>query len=223
MPGIAGVSVTKLSIVGKIRGVQDWSTGLWMVTTPIPIPYTQAGLDSLAAGLVSPISAWWTTIKGRNNAVVDYRGFNLYYYGPGSTRADLISAKPLTAVPGSGAGGTMPPFTSLVTSLRSVTPGRSGRGRSYAPFTGVALNTTTLEANTADVDAINSAYQTLIAGINALTPASYNLSSIKVVVASSTKGQVFNVATVVTDSKVDTQHRREDVLDPGYVKTAAIP
>lgn len=221
MTGIP-VQLAKITIVGKIKSVQDWSTSLWVQVTPTADFLTQANFTAYVSAIENLVNTWWGVVKGYNNVQVDYRGVNGYYYLANSTRADRVASSPRGASGGSSALADQPTYVSGVVSLRSTTPGRSGRGRSYCPTQRVALDSTTLQFPAAMLTAINGSYKTLIDGINAATPAGSGVSKGSVVVASFTKGQAYPVATLIMDSKPDVQRRREDVLDAVLFNTLPV-
>jgi hypothetical protein len=119
-----------------------------------------------------------------------------------------------SAVPGTGAA-PHPPQCAMVFSLRTQTPGPSGRGRMYWPATGVAMSSSTLRGDSAVVGAALTAFKTYMAAIE---------TAIETVLAVPVSLDVWsrkNASSATVDrlqigDVVDTQRRRRDTLPEAY-------
>jgi hypothetical protein len=133
-----------------------------------------------------------------------------------------VSEKPKT---GAAVGGTtpkMPPQTAIVASLRSQTPGASGRGRLYWPAVGLGLDATTLRLVGADVTAASTGFKTYLSAIGAAilsTGAWAPWTAMPLVVLSRTKNQTFPITNILVGNVADTQRRRRDAMPETYTAT----
>lgn len=209
MPGIPD-ALTKLVIGGHLAsGVQTFSTSIW-VLSDITGPVTQASFDSFVADCQVAIKAMTssTAITHMTNSVDQYDALTGYYYPPSHTSASLVSAGAYGSPDNGDSTTHAPKETSLVASLRSSTPGRSGRGRLYLPACGVPIGANGL-ADTTAVGNIGGVVKTCLSALNAV-------DGCTVAVASFTKGIAYPVVAVIVDNKPDTQRRRQDQLTPTY-------
>lgn len=221
MTGI-GVSLTRVVISGLLATGQTWSTGLWIsLGAPAPQP-SQADLDAYAvavAAIVKPQVQNIANLLWSNTT--NTQTLTVYWYAPNTTKAAMVSTAAPMVVTGVGTG-SLPLFTSLVFSLRSAVPGRSGRGRNYMPLTiGGSVGGTGL-ASAAAMPTVSSAWATAIRGLNGMAAGVVNPQGQSVVVASFTKGAGYPIRSVVVDNIPDTQHRREDKLVATGVGTTAV-
>lgn len=205
MAGIVG-TLMKTVVFGTLaNGVQDVSYGVWTKISSADF-VTQAALDT-ATGLAhdrfdafhnsSAVAAWYTGIDV-------FLGIKTYAYFSHSTSADLQSEALFPSARAGAGTANHPKESSIVVSLRSPQPGRSGRGRFYLPATGIAMNANGVIASNAAVDDLGDAALALFNGLidDTLLP----------VIASFTKGASYGVTSLVIDNKPDTQRRRTDKI-----------
>lgn len=195
-------------------GIQDFSTGLWFNPNFSDI-VGQSELDDtllaindqmLPAFMDGQVTKLWT-------ASDQWNATRLYYY-PANTRvASLVSEYNITPIPGTGTAN-LPKETSLVVSLRTSVPGRSGRGRMYFPACGNSLNSVGLIN---PLDSTHGLAAALLTAFNAL-----NAAAINPIVASFSKSNYHAVRTLVIDNKPDTQRRRQDKLEPTDVHVTVL-
>lgn len=214
--------LVRMVLNGTMAGGQTWSTSLWLSTdVPTPTP-TQDQLNSFALACRDAIQASVVTLSGLLwNASTACTDVTCYWYESNTRKAALVSQPAPITTAGSGQS-SMPTFTSLVLSLRSATPGRSGRGRNYMPWTvggGVSANGQTGSGTT---DAVATAWSSALTELNEMTVAWPGAAGQLVVVASFTKGVIHPVVAVVVDSIPDTQHRRTDQLQAVAISTRAV-
>lgn len=205
MAGLASAAV-KLVLSGPVNSEQRWSTGIWVAvsgSTPSQIQLNAFGADAVTA-ISTPANgaalALWQSMTG-------YDTITPYYYAANSLHATLVGAPQPASQFGTGSTGSVPAQCALVASLRSSTPGRSGRGRNYIPLSKPGAMGNDSQATTSACTALASAWAAVLAAINGLTTSPF--TSPQVSVASFTKGVLYPVTRVVVDSIVDTQRRRE--------------
>jgi len=213
--GLPGVQV-KCVVSGTMAdGVQDMSFGFWLHVSDADF-ITQATLNDITSDVETAVAAFLGTssVAKFYTAIDEFTKVTCYSYNDGSVSADLVSEL-LFGSPLAGSGtANHPKETCLVVSLRSLTPGRSGRGRFYLPATGIAMDATGQTSSSTDIDNLASAAKTMF---DALIANDY-----EPVVASFTKSAAYPVATIVVDNRPDTQRRRTDKILPTHTKSLAI-
>jgi hypothetical protein len=120
------------------------------------------------------------------------------------------------AAPVAGTGTSPHPFqTSLVLSLRTGTPGASGRGRLYFPATGAAINVLTLRPSSALVSSALLGAKTLLTSIT--TALNVTLVNDAVLSVWSRNGaSTAPVNSIQMGDVFDVQRRRRDALLEAY-------
>lgn len=221
MTGI-GQSLVRLVATGTLAVGQTWSTGLWIdLGDPAPQP-SQADLDAYAVSCAALLKPQFQIIA--NNLwsnTTNLQTLTAYWYAPNTTKAAMVSTAAPMAVVGVGTGA-LPLFTSVCFSLRSATPGRSGRGRNYMPCTIGGVIGGTGQVGGTSVTNSSPAWAAAIRGLNGMAAGVVNPHGQTVVVASFTKGAGYPIRSIVIDSIPDTQHRREDKLVAVTVSTTAV-
>jgi hypothetical protein len=208
------VSYVRCSILGITTGGEVWSinpvfdpSGEWGDTV------NQANLDS-AATAIAALSPG-TALLGALSLLMGVSGCKLEVRNDADDSLIGISVQPrTTALMGSGTP-RMPPQSAMVHSLRTDTPGGSGRGRLYWPCLGLTLansgridptvypsNVTAMRVYlTAMRDALATAFPTI----------GFNLA-----VRSKTTKTTPHVVRIQGGDVVDTQRRRRDNLPEAY-------
>lgn len=206
---------------GSIGAVEVWSIGInWGIFGLAPDVPDQAEVDGLnaairpqllTAAIPTNIKTLWSSSVQIDTLRVEKRG---------EAEQILSISETLLATPGVGSGtATKTPQDSLVVSLRSNTPGPSGRGRIYMPALAASLSaafqlTGPTPANVAaDTKTWLKAIGTAMNGYYA------SISSPKTVVLSvrSVKNHVSqDVTSLQVGSILDTQRRRRDALPETY-------
>jgi len=203
---------------GHLDSNQTYSFGLAYypsVSTP-----SSAALNTFAAAVAA---AFNTGPLGSGAAIRSclgspgvWNGISCYFYVAGQATAQLGSAvdyaTPVTALGGS----TGPNDAAIVCSLRTTTPGRSGRGRAYLPGNGCTFASHQLSSPTPSAIASN-----LVSYIQALNLLTYSSGSGVIVVANN-RDFPPSVTRVVVDSKVDTQRRRENKIGATTVVSSTV-
>lgn len=131
--------------------------------------------------------------------------------------AEYIKPTPL---PGTGVG-KMPPQCAQVVSLRTNTPGGSGRGRLYFPAVGVSVGSTLL-ASTPSQAAVAADFKTYLLALASSLATSYAPISFNLAVRSRATKTTPHVTRLQLGNVIDTQRRRRDTLSEVY-QTLTIP
>lgn len=220
MTKVPGLSVASYKAVagGFIHGTQAWSISTWLSLSGGTAP-TQNNVTTDSGNIGSQFGTWWATIKADNSPNTGLQSLSLYYYPAGATTSTLLGHDEFASIPGTGTGTELPSQLSLVHSYRSSTPGRSGRGRFYAPVTS-GDNLTAGQMSGSRIITLGTHWKTLVDGLNALASASGQ--TMRVGVASFTSGVFHPAVSLVIDSKLDTQRRREDKIGINNIATGVV-
>ena len=212
----------KMTVFGSIDTSQGWSTSINFIAELAGGSWGPSDATALATALdAGAVNAWWLTAKAAASTTTTHDGTRLLFYPAGSETATVIGEHILpTAQVGTGTGNN-PRLIAMVASLRSDVAGRSGRGRSYFPATGMAVNTNG-QWTTGNCGLVGGAYVTLLNSMNALDVSGYGLTKLTAAIASFTKSQMNDITSVVCNSLPDTQHRREDKLGAAFTYTGAV-
>lgn len=200
-------------IKGTGIGAEIWQTGFSTVSTSSIT--TQAALQAQLDLVVPFVQTWWTALKPNVFSSYAMTEVDAYQYEGASTNAEFQAAHALTAAPGTKVSTGSPVDTATVVSLRTVLPGRRGRGRMYIPN-----HNGTQPADGQFLAATSQAYGTATkAMLNSITGG----TTLGPVVVSRT-GLIYNVVTsLVTDSKPDVQRRRVDRMRPTDTQVLSLP
>lgn len=120
------------------------------------------------------------------------------------------------ATPVAGSGATGHPYqTSVVSSLRTLTPGASGRGRLYWPGTAVSIDNSTLRIAPATVTSFLAAVKAYLASITAALNVTL-VNDAVLSVWSRTNASTAPVTSLTVGDVADVQRRRRDSLVESY-------
>lgn len=207
------VSRLRTSIIGTLGtpATEQWSINLhWAAGIP---PANQEDMDDLTDSIASALD----TTLGASTALRDLltldgsvTGVQTYYYGA-TGPAILQGEAPITVT---GTGSTNAPFqTSMVFSLRTGLPGRSGRGRVYWPALGVDMTSTGNRVNQ------GTPYTELVTALSGVEDAAsgYGLS---LAVYSPTRDLLTLVSSIQMGNVPDVQRRRAENIAETYVSVA---
>jgi hypothetical protein len=215
------VDACKVVLRGTINDVQDWSIGCWLTTELIAGSWGIADMTAYCVKLDAFAADWWSTIRNKVNPLTAWSTTSLYFYPAGHTVASQMTE--VMGGAGSNGGGAvyLPPYVSMVASLRTDVPGRSGRGRNYVPANGFTPNVDAQMDNTSCTE-LATAHATMLTGWNGIVGTDEGISAQTAVVASFTKSQTNAIKTVQVDSKPDTQHRRTDKLAAAFTAVGTV-
>jgi hypothetical protein len=216
-----GEHLIKLVAGGTLESVQSWSTSFYVkVGTAADAAASQAITDTLVGQLATFFPAWVNGIKGQWQADTTWNSLKGYYRVPNSAVVNHVSVPAVAAISGANVN-YMPPLLATVCSLRSTTPGRSGRGRMFIPFTGGPTGADS-QVTAAMTGNVGLSTKTMFDSINAAAPAAGGYASFVVGVASFHVGAFYPVRSLVVDSILDVQRRRQDRLISAHTDTRAL-
>jgi len=203
--------VLRVSIQGVLPGGEKWSVNPCYQLIDSSDPVTFSELNTVADAILALVPgtnmrSMWSTTTNYNQVRLEARSYG------GALEALLEKPRSSTVV---GTGGQANPFqTSLVSSLRSVTPGGRGRGRLYWPATGISIAAATLRPSGALIGPILADVKTFLSGISAaITP---TLGTNHLVVWSRTYPGSHQVTRILMGDVLDVQRRRRDSLAESY-------
>lgn len=217
MPGLP-VDSLRVVFSGFVVTGQSWSCSLWFRTIAAGL-MTQTELNTANGDLGdAAVGSWATLASALWPSSTTLTKCTTYVYPNNTVTASKVSTPHTLAAAGSTTT-TMPPQCAVVASLRSEVPGRSGRGRIYIPYTLAGLASDGQIAST-KVDNVANAVAAMIGDMNALSLPG-GLTPV-CCVASFTKQEQPTVVSVVVDSIVDTQRRREGSMVATHAKTTNV-
>lgn len=182
----------------------------WRLTTQAPNTLAQTDLDTWLGSVQTAFNTLYTSTTGlrRIQAPTDvYQQLQAYFLTTGSDRATIASQ---VAVSNNGFSTRSLPFQcALVISLRTIVPGRKGRGRVYMPIS----NTVDMAAgqlNLTAITALSAGFVTYLQALKGLSIGGQN--TVPVIVSPLTSAIPAAVTRIVVDSVIDTQQRRRDKI-----------
>lgn len=212
------MSYVRVSILGSTTGGEVWSIN------PVFDPdgefeglVSQSALDTAAAAIaaITPGTFLLSTISQLmfvTGARVEVR--------EDATDALIATSTANRAVALQGTGScTNAPQTAIVLSLRTNTPGGSGRGRLYWPVLTTNIGPDGRITSTATNAALTGMKTYLIAMRDALA-AAFPLIGFSVAVRSKTQHATPHVVRMQVGNILDTQRRRRDKLPEAYITTS---
>jgi len=212
------LSYVRVSILGTISGGEVWSVNpVFDPTLEFPGGVDQANLDSAALAIAnrsipSSLQNLMSPSATRTGARVEVRD-------------DVTDALIGISVQGSTTptAGTstlkLPPQSALVCSIRTNTPGGSGRGRLYWPAMGATLAATgRLTTPTPSLAA--SDFKAYLLGIRGDLATAFPTIGFDLAVRSKTTHTTPHAVRLQVGDVIDTQRRRRDALPEAYVQVA---
>lgn len=214
------MSYVRVGIIGSTVGGEVWSinpcfdpTGEWGSTVD------QVALDAAATAIaaLSPGAA----LLGHLSTTLSIQGARVEVRDDNSDALIGIStAQRATPLSGSGTA-LMPAQCALVYSLRTNTPGASGRGRIYWPCLGLSLSTNA-RVGAGNVTSNMAAMKAYLLAIRDVLATSFPTIGFNVAVRSKATKTTPHVVRMQLGDVVDTQRRRRDRLAEAY-QTTPIP
>ena len=211
----------KVIMEGTIAGGEVWSVGTsWGIFGLAPDTPDQSLTDGILAGLLTysasnAIPAAFKTALGIDGAFTTWR----VEYRDETEHIMNVSIGTLASAQLGTGVSTKTPQDALVLSLRTATPGPSGRGRLYWPALGAGLGAG-FQLSSPTPGAFVAAWKTWLNAIGGVMNAYYaGISSPKTVVLAvrSVKNHICrNVNELQCGSLLDTQRRRRDNLIETY-------
>lgn len=207
------MSFIRVNLRGTLPGGEAWSVNpAFNETTNVGTwdqSEGQAAADAISAiALPAALNQLCSKVAPRSRVRVERR----------TDANELLGAAEALWIGGTAATNTgqLPFQTSCVISLRSNTPGGSGRGRLYWPALGAAVDGSTLRLSNPTTAAVATAAATYLDAIatalkNALAPAP-SLVDYDLAVYSPTQQSKQRIVRVEVGDILDTQNRRRDRL-----------
>lgn len=214
------MSYVRVSILGSMTGGEVWSINpVFDPTFEFGSTVDQAQLDAAAAAIAA-LSPGAQLLSMMSN-LLTVTGARV------EVRADADDSLIGISIATRGAplaGATAPlqaPQASQVASLRTNTPGGSGRGRLYWPTLGVQVSTTgrISSSNTANY---LSGMKTYLQAMESALETAFPTITFTLAVRSKTTHTTPHVVRIQAGDVVDTQRRRRDKLPESY-QTLAYP
>lgn len=198
----------RLSILGAMPSGEVWSVNpVFAVGGDFGVPVSATQAQTIATACAAVVVPTGLVVL-MNNATSVY-GVRVEARAINGTLESQAEA--LKATPTSGTGTNAHPYqTSVVLSLRTATPGPSGRGRLYWPGTGAQLNTATLRLAATFNTSAASAAKTYLSGL--ATAIQATVTGVSPVVWSRKTSLLQPVTSIQVGDVLDTQRRRRDTL-----------
>lgn len=201
--------VLRVSIFGALPSGEEWSVNpVYSIGGDFGVPVSPSQAQTIADAIAA-ISVPTAILQNMSNGSTTVQGCRVEARELDGTLESQAEA--LKGTPQAGSGTNVHPFqVSLVSSLRTTTPGASGRGRLYWPLTGLTLAAATLRPAAATMNPLVTAVETYLSTID--TAISATLTGVGLVVWSRKNGTVANVTTISMGDVPDVQRRRRDSL-----------
>lgn len=201
---------------GTIGAAEEFSVGASFTIDNNFENWSQDSGDAIVALIAAePIPA---AIRSANPASVVVTGVRLEGRQDNGTIIGASEAQLTTSGAGNGTGTNHPPQTAIVVSMRSNTPGQSGRGRFYWPALSVDLDSAFQVFDPSPTAFVTAwqAYLTAIAGIIRDNAGLFPWTTVSLAVASTTKLSQAQVTRLEVGNVLDTQRRRRSGLVEAY-------
>jgi hypothetical protein len=211
------MSYVRVGILGSTTGGEVWSINpVFDPTGEFPGGVDQTALDQ-AAGQIAAITpgaillGYLSTALAVTGARVEVRD--------DATDALIAISVATRATPLAGTGtARMPPQAAMVFSLRTNTPGASGRGRLYWPVLGASLGSNARFGPT-DMSGAPGAMKSYLNSMRSILATNFPLITFDTAVRSKVTHTTPHVVRLQVGDVVDTQRRRRDNLPEAYTTT----
>jgi hypothetical protein len=212
------VSYVRVSILGATTGGEVWSINpVFDPTGELETGINQASLDAAASAIaaLSPGTSSLTLL----GTLMSITGARLEVRRDADDSLIAISTQARgAALPGTGSV-RLPSQSAAVISLRTDTPGASGRGRLYWPCMGATVAGTG-RLNPADVLALMTAQKTYYIAMRDALATAFPTIGFNLAVRSKTTKTTPHVVRLQAGDVVDTQRRRRDKFPESYQQVA---
>jgi len=212
------MSYVRVSILGSMTGGEVWSINpVFDPTGEFPGGVDQNALDTAAAAIAAlnpggTLLGWLTTAASVTGARLEVRDDN-------SDGLIAISTQQRgTALPGTGSP-TKPAQIAGVFSIRTNTPGASGRGRVYWPAMGSSMGSD-FRLNSPAVSTALAEFKTYMLAVRSALAAAFPTIGFDLAVRSKAQQATPHAVRIQVGNVLDTQRRRRDNLPESYVQVA---
>lgn len=208
------MSYVRVSILGTTTGGEVWSVNpVFDPTAEFPGGVNQGQLD--AAALLIANRTLPTTMRQTISTAMSRSGARLEVRSDTDDSLIGISIQGSTT-PTAGVGSPlMPPQAAVVVSLRTDTPGGSGRGRFYWPAMSAVLSSGARLSGPTPA-ALLADFKTYLLGIRSDLAASFPTIGFDLAVRSKATHTTPHVTRIQLGDVIDTQRRRRDALPESY-------
>lgn len=203
--------ILKISILGTGVGGEKWSVNpCWAISGGAAITFTEANAIVNAINAVAVPSTLLAAMSA-TNAVVGVR-----VEARAATGALETIAEGLRTTPAGGSGSAPHPAQIAWTvSLRTNSPGGSGRGRLYWPATGLTILVGSLRPAAGTVTSFMTAFRDYLSALETAIDAVID-ETVDLCVWSRVNASRALVTKVLVGDVLDTQRRRRDELPEAY-------
>jgi hypothetical protein len=208
------MSYVRVAILGATTGGEVWSINpVFDPTGEFPGSVDQTALDLSAAQIAALTPG--TQLLTNMSSLLQITGARVEVRDDATD--ELIAISVATRVPPLAGTGTAvsPPQSAVVVSLRTNTPGGSGRGRLYWPFIGGGVSSSG-RIPTATVTAIVGGMKTYLNAIRGVLATNFPTIGFDTAVRSKLTKTTPHVVRLQCGDVVDTQRRRRDHFPESY-------
>lgn len=205
----------RVSVFGAMPNGEEWSVNPVFRIGTGGAPLTPAQCLTIATACAAvTVPTGLTALMQGNTTVTGVRVENRDL-----TNGSLASqGEALKGTPTPGTGSNIHGYqASAVISLRTGTPGASGRGRLYWPATGAALNSTDYRISSSNVSNAVTDAKTYLSGLSSAI--AVTTTTARLVVWSRKGASTADVTSLLIGNVLDSQRRRRDVLVESYTST----
>jgi len=213
------LSYVRVSILGSALGSEVWSVNpVFDPTGEFPGSVDQSALDTAAAQIAALTPG--TNLLAALSSQLTVSGARVEVRNDSDDA--LIAISNAVRSPALVGTGTVvsPPQSAIVISLRTNTPGGSGRGRMYWPFIGLGVSTTTGRIPAATVTNVMGGMKTYLNAIRGVLATNFPTIGFDTAVRSRATHTTPHVVRLQCGDVVDTQRRRRDHLPEAYQQIA---
>lgn len=207
--------VLRVSLTGSAVGGEKWSVNpVWAISGGAAITFTEANAIVTAVNGVTVPAAVRLSMSS-TNSLTGCRVEARKATGELETLAEGLRTTPVT---GTGAA-PHPAQIAWTVSLRTNSPGGSGRGRLYWPATGQAIGVATLRPTVSDATTFLTGFALYLNQLEAAIDGVID-ETVDLCVWSRVNASRALVTKVLVGDVLDTQRRRRDLLPEAYQELA---
>lgn len=218
------MSYLKVIALGSLGNGEVWSCGLtYRYFEIFGSQMTQTMLESVVQRIITAVTPTGLGTRLRNlmSSSATLTGWRVEQHNEDESINAVAQNNYGTAISGSGTA-TKTPQDSCVISLRTDTPGATGRGRIYWPALGATLSTSYKLTTPAPADVLVDAkalFKLIGDQLNAELAANSYAVTVELAVRSPTNHVSRKVVRLQAGDVLDTQRRRRDKLAEAYAAT----
>jgi hypothetical protein len=212
------LSYVRVSILGNLFSEEVWSINpVFDPSFEFPGGVDQTALDAATLAIANRTVP--TSLRAAMSGVASRTGARCEVRDDATDALIGISTQG-SATPTAGTGGNfLTPQSAVVFSIRTNTPGGSGRGRVYWPAMGVTL-TTAGRISAPSTSTMAADMKSYLLGMRSDLAAAFPTIGFDLAVRSKTTHTTPHAVRLQVGNIVDTQRRRRDNLPESYVQVA---